>query len=156
MLEEAIPISVSGARTQTASEVYTVKKNEMHTKEELTKEEKHKERAAKKRKIKSHLKAKETEKKEKRREDGMAQVDRFEAKQAQKTKALKKLKERERQAEGIVEVQENPKAKGTMKSTKFFKAMNQIAKADEVRKTEKIENKGIILHQHANAKKFKT
>jgi hypothetical protein len=121
MLEEAIPISVSAGKLKSAKEVFSVNSQEVHSKEELSKEEKRKQRAQKKRKIHTHLINKATSQKEKRRAQGMAQVDRFEQKQMDKTKAMKKMtaKAKEGIVSGLPEAGAN--SKGSMKSAKFFK-----------------------------------
>jgi hypothetical protein len=83
-LEEAIPIGVSEGQTKSAREVFSIAPKSMRDRAELTKEEKRKERAHRKRQIRSHLQHKETTRKEKNREKGIAQVgDRFMVKQIQ-------------------------------------------------------------------------
>jgi hypothetical protein len=77
MIEDAIPINVSAGKTRTAREVFTINNKNLRDKSELTKEEKRSERGNRKRKIKTHLKNKSNDRKEKRRELGMAQTDRF-------------------------------------------------------------------------------
>ena len=81
MLEDALPINVSKGHTKNAREVFTIASKKLREKSELTKEEKRKERANRKRKIKTHLKNKEVDKKEKKREMGIGMLaDRFNAK----------------------------------------------------------------------------
>lgn len=71
-MEEAIPIGVSVGNTKSAKEVFEVNPKALRDQDELTKEERRKERAKRKRSIKSHLKHKETVRKEKNREKGLA------------------------------------------------------------------------------------
>jgi len=108
-------------------------------KDELSTLEKRKERQARKRKIKSHLKKKEESKKEKRREQGIAQVDRFDAKHLKVAKGMAAGKEG-----------------GHVKPSKFFANMTEIAKADREKKEQKRSAKHSgPLHDNGNAKRFK-
>ena len=76
-LEETIPIDVSKGRLKSTREVLTVDARAMRERSELTKEEKRKERASKKRKIKAVFKAKNTQKKEQLRQQGVALAQKF-------------------------------------------------------------------------------
>jgi U3 small nucleolar RNA-associated protein MPP10 len=79
MIEDAIPIAVNvKGQSKSARETFSINNQKLREKSELSKEERHRERATRKRKIKSHLKHKELNKKEKRRDQGVAMHDRFE------------------------------------------------------------------------------
>ncbi len=106
MIEEALPISVSTGMNKSAREVFSINQQKLREKNELTKEEKRKERATRKRKIKSHLKHKELNKKEEKRNMGIAMNDRFEMKQ------LNKKSKNDKSDKGG--------SKNEMKSSKFF------------------------------------
>lgn len=81
-MEEAIPIGVSTGNTKSAREVFEINPKALRDKDELSKEERRRERAHRKRSIKTHLKHKETNRKEKNREQGLGLVgDRFLVKQ---------------------------------------------------------------------------
>jgi hypothetical protein len=121
MLEDAIPINVSQGQTKSAREVFTIATNKLRDRSELTKEERHRERANKKRKIKTHLKKKGDTKKEERRAMGMAQTDRFEMKEIKR-----KMEKKKAQAKG----EKVDKSKNEMKSSKFFKKLQDIVKDD--------------------------
>ena len=71
-MEEAIPIGVSQGQTKSAKEVFSIAPKDMRDRAELTKEEKRRERATRKRQIRQHLQHKETARKEKNREKGIA------------------------------------------------------------------------------------
>jgi len=160
MLEDAIPINVSQGQTKSAREVFTIIDSKLRDKGELTKEEKHRERAHRKRKIKSHLKHKADHKKDERRAMGMAQTDRFEMKDVKRKMDKKKTKEDGGAAVG----DKDPKSsKNEMKSSKFFKRLQEVVKDDkdkkDSKKRAKTERGGkepmIPLHNHTSAKKFK-
>jgi hypothetical protein len=84
LLEDALPVSVSVGNSKSAREVFSINNQKLREKSELSKEERRKERATRKRKIKSHLKAKEVAKKEKKRDAGLAMHDKFEMRQIAK------------------------------------------------------------------------
>lgn len=93
MIEESLPISLSQAQTKTAREVFSIHDQKLREKSELTKEEKRQERATRKRKIKGHLKKKELDQKEKRRELGVGLLaDRFAMKDVKRKQDKKKAK----------------------------------------------------------------
>ena len=77
MLEEGIAFDVSKGKQKSAREVFKVDPRALREKTELTKEEKRKERAAKKRKVKATFKAKNVQKKEQLREQGLAFAQKF-------------------------------------------------------------------------------
>lgn len=80
MIEDALPISVSTGQNKSAREVFSINAQKLREKSELSKEERYKERQTRKRKIKSHLKHKELQQKEKKRDQGLAMhLDNFEA-----------------------------------------------------------------------------
>lgn len=91
-LEETIPIDVSKGKLKTTREVFTVDSRAMREKSELTKEEKRKERASKKRKVKAAFKAKNTQKKEELRQQGVALAQKFIYKETQRQ--MEKMKNR--------------------------------------------------------------
>ena len=91
-LEETIPIDVSKGKLKTTREVFTVDSRAMREKSELTKEEKRKERASKKRKVKAAFKAKNTQKKEELRQQGVALAQKFIYKETQRQ--MEKIKNR--------------------------------------------------------------
>lgn len=115
LLEDALPVSVSVGNSKSAREVFSINNQKLREKSELSKEERRKERATRKRKIKSHLKAKEVAKKEKKRDAGLAMHDKFEMRQI-----AKKGQKSEDVGAG----------KNDMKSSKFFKKMQEVAKDD--------------------------
>lgn len=128
----------------------------LREKTELTKEEKRHERATRKRKIKGHLKHKELQKKEKRRELGVGLVaDRFSMKDI-KRKQDKKKKDKEGKDEG-----EKKTSKNDMKSSKFFKRMEEVVKSDQVKKENKKKSKlestnsVYVNHDNKPTKRFK-
>ena len=109
----------------------------------MSKEEKRKERAQRKRKIKAHMKHKEVHTKEKKRDQGVAMGgDRFEMKQVKK-----------------MEAQKEGKKKGEMKSSKFFKNLQDIVKGDQEKKDNKRKAKGdrkeMVSINNGSSKKFK-
>ena len=125
-MEEAIPIGVSQGGTKTAKEVYEINPRALRDKDELTKEEKRKERAHRKRSIKSHLKNKDIVRKEKNREQGIAQAgDRSLVKQVKEQIAKKKKGEKKDKELGLAG--DNDKNKNAFKSTKFFKNMGEVS-----------------------------
>ena len=155
-MEEAIPIGVSSSFTKSAREVYTVNPKAMRDKAELTKEEKQKERAHRKRQIKSHLKHKEIRIKEKIRDQGLGQSDRFALKQVKEQMAKKKKVNKQDKELGLL-IDKNENA---YKSGQFFKNMSGIQKKDKEKKDLKREAKakGVAMesfHKNGSAKRFK-
>ena len=132
MIEESLPISVSQAQSKTAREVFSIHDQKLREKSELSKEERRKERATRKRKIKSHLKHKEVDKKEKRRDMGIGLLaDRFSMKDVKRKQDKKKGKDT------ITSDDKKGGSKNEMKSSKFFKRMEEVAKSDAVKKENK-------------------
>ena len=86
----------------------------------------------------------------------MAQIDRFEAKDI-KRKMDKKKQGKNGDSKPIGE----GKSKNEMKSSKFFKKMQEVAKDDQTKKENKkrakMEGKDSMmpLHNHQSSKKFK-
>jgi hypothetical protein len=129
----------------------------------LTKEERRKERATRKRKIKTHLHKKELDQKEKRREMGVGLLaDRF----AMKDVKRKQDKKKQQMKEGAVDESKNKDKttvgnKNEMKSSKFFKRMDEVVKSDaakkESKKKSKLENTNSVYVNHDNkpSKRFK-
>jgi hypothetical protein len=164
MIEEALPIAVSQAQTRNPREVFSINSQKMREKVELTKEERHSERATRKRKIKNHLKHKELNKKEKRREMGVGLVaDRFAMKDL-KRKQEKKDKKKKGDSSGKGGADDKPLRAGSkneMKSSKFFKRMEEVVKGDqakkESKKRSKLENTNSVYVNHDNkpTKRFK-
>ena len=119
----------------------------------MSKEERHRERATRKRKIKAHLKHKELNKKEKRRDQGVAMHDRFEQRQVTKKAAEKAKKDSKDQDTG---------KKNEMKSAKFFSKLQEVAKDDAARKDQKrkareegAKKSGPPAHTNESTKRFK-
>jgi hypothetical protein len=131
MIEDAIPIAVNAkGQSKSARETFSINNQKLREKSELSKEERHKERATRKRKIKAHLKHKELTKKEKRRDQGVAMHDRFEARQVNKKNTEKGKKDSAKE--------EGPQNKrNDMKSAKFFSRLQDVAKDDAARKDQK-------------------
>lgn len=125
----------------------------MREKSELSKEERRQERATRKRKIKSHLKHKETERKEVKRAQGIAMNDRFEMRHLQKKAAAQKKSAKD--DEGAVGSKKND-----MKSSKFFSRLQDVAKDDQARKEQKRQakrdgNAQVVQHNNESTKRFK-
>jgi hypothetical protein len=155
-MEEAIPIGVSSGFTKSAREVFTVNPKAMRDKAELTKEEKQKERAHRKRQIKSHLKHKEIRIKEKIRDQGLGQADRFALKQVKEQMQKKKKQTKQDKELGLL----TDKNENAYKSGQFFKNMSSIQKKDKEKKDLKREAKakGVAMesfHNNVSAKRFK-
>ena len=154
MIEDAIPISVSTGQTKSAREVFSINQQKLRDKSELTKEERHKERATRKRKIKSHLKHRELNKKEHKRDLGMAMHDRFEAKHVKK--GTKKPKAGEAPAD---DKKSKAGSKNEMKSSKFFSKLQEVVKDDQKKKDNKRkareDNLIVSNHTNQNSKRFK-
>ncbi|CDW79839.1 UNKNOWN [Stylonychia lemnae] len=160
MIEESLPIQISQAQTKSARETFSIHDQKLREKTELTKEERRKERATRKRKIKTHLHKKELVQKEKKREMGVGMlVDRFAMKDIKRKQDKKK-----KMKEGAVD-EKDSKSKGgnknEMKSSKFFKRMDEVVKSDaakkESKKRSKLENTNSIYVNHDNkpSKRFK-
>ena len=113
----------------------------MRDKAELTKEERKRERAHRKRQIAEHLKKKEITKKEKNREQGLAQLgDKHLVKQVKEQMQKKKKGEKKNKELGIG--QDADKNKNEFKSGKFFNKMQDISAADKAKKELKRKSKG--------------
>lgn len=98
LLEDAIPIDVSKGKQRTTREVFTVDPLALREKTELTKEEKRRERNSKKRKVKATFKAKATQQKELRREQGIALASKFAVRETERQ--MEKMKKNQKKGKG--------------------------------------------------------
>ena len=141
LLEDAIPIDVSKGKQRTTREVFTVDPLALREKTELTKEEKRRERNSKKRKVKATFKAKATQQKELRREQGIALASKFAVRETERQ--MEKMKKNQKKGKGAAgeATNQDPENQGrrTNSSSKVFSNLQKIVAEDYKKRDDKRE-----------------